>query len=849
MNFAARRRVPRSSPIIEALEVRTLLANAGALDPTFGRQGSMSLPIEGLANFLSARGNGNLAAQAPGGKIVVAGSSLSSSGFPIERLDADGFLDPTFGNDGVITTSQDISTIGKAQALAVQPDGSILVAGPLFGVGGSFLYGVARYKPDGSLDFSFGRSSGNFGTALLPFFSMDDTPIESISGLALTSDGHIVVTGVRQDNSSPQSTTTEIFATRFSSTGELDTNFGAGLQITVPITVNGSSNALPSTVAVQPSGRIVIAGEVETTGTSITDPTAMFGPVVVGLTASGMPDPTFGPAGSGGVVILPASLDGIRNSPTTSFDDMVLKADGSILLEVTQLDATSDHAGNLVGLTADGVLDSTFGTGGVVPIALPLAPEGLAIEPDGKIVLPGEVAETNPYTKGRVFESFAAGRFNADGTPDATFGQPAHPGLEVYPTITEYSALDNAFFDGAGHIILTGTSFQTDSQSRIVSGTVPLFRANVSASVTRAVDEPPADLAGTGQTDLAVYLPGPSVYAYVPATGGVSQFVPFGASGTGQTIPAVADYDGLGHAQIADYLPASGTYQVQATAGHPGVSLKFGQAGAGQSIPAPGDYYGTGQDDIAVFLTGPAVFAIKDPTGRTPGELVQLGIGGAGQSIPVPADYYGTGQSDIAVYLPQYAAFVIKDPTGKTPGEVVPFGKPGLGQSIPVPGDYDGSGKVELAVYIPSAGVFIYRPADGGPDVTVPFGFANDGEIPVPGDYDGSGHDEVAVYDETRGFLAYRPANGGRDVVFTIGKPNDGTVAAAASPGSQPEFTGSGGPRAAAIGPDLAASGSTAPPSTVASKAAVPSGPLPSLARVARSLVNQGIEDPSPSAN
>ncbi len=756
----------------------------------------------------------------------------------VERLDADGAPDPTFGTGGVVTISQGV---GTPDALAVQPDGSTLVAGPIYGVGYSF--GVLRLLPNGAVDTSFGTN----GTALLPVLASNALPIQGVSSLAVTSDGHIIVAGVRMDGTIPFGVY-DIVVARFDATGTLDTTFGTSGLATVPVPIGGFAVAEPLTIVIQPSGRIVVAGEAQA-GTADNGQETVFVPVVVGLTASGTLDPTFGGPGTAGVVVLGAQFGGVRGTNLT-FDDMVMRPDGSLLLEATQYSATTQTLpGSLVRLTVDGKLDPTFGTGGTVPIPGPLVPQGVAIEGDGKIVVFGSVADTNPYASHLVAEYYAAGRFNADGTPDATFGQPSTPGVEVYPTSTEYSWIDNAFFDSAGHLILTGSAFTYNFTGGPTTYNFQVFRADTSATVTPATLQPPADLAGTGQTDLAVYLPGPSVYAYVPATGGVSQFVALGTPGAGQTLPAVADYDGLGHAQIADYLPASGTYQVQATAGHPGVSLKFGQAGAGQSIPAPGDYYGTGQDDIAVFLTGPAVFAIKDPTGRTPGELVQLGIGGLGQSIPVPADYYGTGQSDIAVYLPQYAAFVIKDPTGKTPGEVVPFGKPGLGQSIPVPGDYDGSGKVELAVYIPSAGAFIYRPAGGGPDVTVPFGFANSGEIPVPGDYDGSGHDEVAVYDETRGFLAYRPANGGRDVVFTIGKPNDGTVAAAASPGSQPEFTGSGGPRAAAIGPDLAASGSTAPPSTVASKAAVPSGPLPSLARVARTLVNQGIEDPSPSAN
>ncbi len=171
-----------------------------------------------------------------------------------------------------------------------------------------------------------------------------------------------------------------------------------------------------------------------------------------------------------------------------------------------------------------------------------------------------------------------------------------------------------------------------------------------------------------------------------------------------------------------------------------------------------------------------------------------------------------------------------------------------MGQSVPVPGDYDGSGHIELAVYIPSFGAFIYHSAITGKDVIVPIGTANSGEIPAPGVYDSFGKTEVAIYDPKGGFFEYQPSIGGGEVILPFGGAGNGAIPLASTPGMVAASSGS--VSAEAVRPAFVTPGSAVPTSvstvtTVASKAAVPSGPMAALARVPRSLVNQGIDDPS----
>lgn len=75
---------------------------------------------------------------------------------------------------------------------------------------------------------------------------------------------------------------------------------------------------------------------------------------------------------------------------------------------------------NYISAQQDGTLDPTFGTAGKTTTSFGLndaKAHAIAIQADGKIVVAGET-----YTNSTVVEDFALARYNADGTPDMTFG-------------------------------------------------------------------------------------------------------------------------------------------------------------------------------------------------------------------------------------------------------------------------------------------------------------------------------------------------------------------------------------------------------------------------------------------
>jgi uncharacterized delta-60 repeat protein len=140
----------------------------GVLDSSFGTGGKVT------TDFGPGLDSARAVAVQPDGKIVAAGFTRSS-GVPVEsnlalaRYKSDGSLDPTFGSGGKVVT--DLGTGNdSAEALALQPDGKIVVAGHALASAGNFDFAVARYNPDGSLDATFGSG----GKAITSFGASND---------------------------------------------------------------------------------------------------------------------------------------------------------------------------------------------------------------------------------------------------------------------------------------------------------------------------------------------------------------------------------------------------------------------------------------------------------------------------------------------------------------------------------------------------------------------------------------------------------------------------------------------------------------------------------------------------
>jgi uncharacterized delta-60 repeat protein len=104
------------------------LAAPSDVDPAFSGDGKTTTSF--------GRGNNESPAVAiqPDGKLVVAGSIVGPvpAAF-VGRYTSDGTLDPTFGGDGKVRMRDGKGGVCQAYAVALQPDGKILVAGEDYG--------------------------------------------------------------------------------------------------------------------------------------------------------------------------------------------------------------------------------------------------------------------------------------------------------------------------------------------------------------------------------------------------------------------------------------------------------------------------------------------------------------------------------------------------------------------------------------------------------------------------------------------------------------------------------------------------------------------------------------------
>jgi len=172
------------------------------------------------------------------GKIIVGGYFTGYDGVPgnnIARLNSDGSLDASFNpGTGLSGTYPGSGAYSIVNAITVQPDGKIIVAGYFTDYNGTTRNDIARLNSDGSLDASF-----NTGTGIGDAYA-------SVYAIALQTDGKIIVGG----NFTNYNGASRNCIARLNSDGSLDAGFNTG---------SGAGGDVKSMV-IQPDGKIVIAG-------------------------------------------------------------------------------------------------------------------------------------------------------------------------------------------------------------------------------------------------------------------------------------------------------------------------------------------------------------------------------------------------------------------------------------------------------------------------------------------------------------------------------------------------------------------------------------------------------------
>ena len=304
------------------------LLPSGALDPRFAPDiaPGPNQSVEAIAVL-------------PDGSMYIGGSFTQISGathYHVARLKKDGTVDTGF-SARVGGANSDVA------ALALQPDGKLLVGGKFSQVNGTAMQGVARLNPDGSLDPSF--QSG-----------ID----ADVSQFKQQSDGKIVVMG--HFYASDHNVYTCL--TRLNLDGSVDPTFQGQATITADTSV---VYRYTFALAIQPDDKILLGG-------AFVDVNGQGGKTLVRLNADGTTDPEFYPA--------------VDLSNNNTIDALCVRADGTILVGGYFQSVNATAVQNLALLDgAHGGIYTSFKGG------TPEDVYSLLSEPDGTIVVGGIFTE------------------------------------------------------------------------------------------------------------------------------------------------------------------------------------------------------------------------------------------------------------------------------------------------------------------------------------------------------------------------------------------------------------------------------------------------------------------------
>ena len=216
----------------------------GSLDPTFG-EGGVVLTTDGF------EGEVEMVRLQPDGKLVAVGvrdnNEDSVRGLAVTRFDTDGSLDETFGGgDGQVAIYPPGRELSRAHAVIVQPNGRIVVAGRSFGEGDYARFLVARFLPDGTPDNSF-SGDGLVEHFVQPYYA-------TAHALVRQGDGKIVAAGWTDLEGAGNA----LAVTRYTAGGEIDQGFSGNGQTYFRYGDGQSAAAYGVTVR---HGRVVAVGE------------------------------------------------------------------------------------------------------------------------------------------------------------------------------------------------------------------------------------------------------------------------------------------------------------------------------------------------------------------------------------------------------------------------------------------------------------------------------------------------------------------------------------------------------------------------------------------------------------
>ena len=377
-------------------------------------------------------------AEEPDGTALFAGSFVSYDSTPynrIVRVLPNGYLNlsAAFWQGNRSDLGNNSGANDEIAALALQPDGQILIGGAFTAYNGSNRHGVARLNPDGTLDTTFAPGLGANGL---------------VDALALQPNGQILIAGAFTSYNGMAVNQ----VARLNADGSLDSTFVSG--------VLGGDQAAVAAVAVDAAGRVLIGGNFMAVG-------GVPSGAIARLNVDGSLDSTFTP----GI--------GTYNPETTGTDPVkaiAVQADGRILIGGAFANYNLVSQNGLARLNPDGTLDLSFASG--IGTLNPITGDAdtvntILLQPDGNILIGGDFVSYNQTRR------LGLARVFLDGSLDTSF---------MDPTYNHFAGVPNLYFNqnvvsptypynntpNAIYAIALETNSVTTSSNILIGGTFEL---------------------------------------------------------------------------------------------------------------------------------------------------------------------------------------------------------------------------------------------------------------------------------------------------------------------------------------------------------------------------------------
>ena len=366
------------------------------------------------------------------------------------------------------------------------------------------------------LDSSF----GNAGVASVPMAAADG---DRLLGITAGRDGKVYAVGYVATAGDQA-----MAVARITGDGSLDTTFSDDGYATVNVAAGGKAGETSRGVAVQSSGKVVVAGPFEHDPAAEGDGARDTDIAITRFDASGRLDATFGAGGTtkvdlGAGLVLPPAAGSTTTTNSVVGDTMW----GLTVLPDDRLVAVGASPAKGVGrtdldfafmmFTADGALDTTFATGGVLTVDVAGgndSPRQAVVQPDGKIVLSGYTRTTaTPPVVHPVLV-----RVSPSGVLDPSFGTAGIAGEKILAAVTEAYEVgmqgDDFIITGYGRateaekVDLISARFTETGALDRTYGTDGLVRIDIAAEDDRGRDlvvlpDGRVLIAGSGKPDAA----------------------------------------------------------------------------------------------------------------------------------------------------------------------------------------------------------------------------------------------------------------------------------------------------------------------------------------------------------